>query len=66
MSACAQTWARMHKCIAFDTPPHFIHSQGTGMKCVSHRMGDNFCFYLMCTAWDAAGMRGVESHMSHM
>jgi len=59
MSVRRQTRPRAHECSAFDTPPHFIHSQGTGMKCVSHGMGENFCFYSRDSAWDAAGVRGV-------
>jgi hypothetical protein len=37
MSMCAQTQACAHECGAFNTPPHFAHSQDTEAKCHATR-----------------------------
>ena len=65
MSACVQTRVCAHECGVFDTPPHFVHSQDTKVKCISHALGDNL-LYLKCMAWNVAGVQGTRLHVSHM
>jgi hypothetical protein len=44
MSVRGQTWPHVHERGAFDTPPHFVHSQGTGTKCILHATRGNLAF----------------------
>ena len=57
-----------HECAAFDTPPHFAHSQGTEAKCFFHAMRENFCFFFIQGA--RLGIRlaceVLESHVLRM
>jgi hypothetical protein len=45
MSTCGQTQPRAHERGVFDTPPYFVHSRGTGTKCILHATRENFALF---------------------
>ena len=69
MSARGQTRPCAHERSAFDTPPHFVHSWGTGTKCILHASRGKLSLFdvhgLGCGRRAMCGVAHVTHVMGH-